>query len=95
MRSEAPRRRNRGLQAAKLEKQPGVTNPAEDHRRAKRAAAAAKACEESGQPLSALVLPARRATQRSVKFVRWVPQSIRDRVAAAAAVLRLKALDAT
>ena len=83
------------LYEQKLEKQHGVTNQAEDQRRAKRAAAAAKACEESGQPLSALVLQARRATQRSVKFVRWVRQSSRDRVAEAAAVLRLKALYAT
>ena len=43
----------------------------------------------------ALVLRARRATQRSVKFVRWVRQSIRDHAAEAVAVLRLKALFAT
>ena len=31
-------------------------------------------------PLSSLVLQARRATQRSVKFIRWIRQSLRDQV---------------
>jgi hypothetical protein len=79
----------------KLEKQHGVTNQAEDQRRVQRTAAAAKACEQTGLPLSALILQARRATQRSVKFVRWIRQSIRDRAAEAVAVLRLRALYAT
>lgn len=75
-----------------LENQHGVSNRAEDERRAKRSAAEAAACEKAGQPLSALVVSARRATQRSVKFIRWVRQSIRDNVAEALAVLRLRAL---
>jgi hypothetical protein len=78
-----------------LETEHGVTNQAEDRRRAKRTKGAAKKCAESGQPLSALVVRARRATQRSVKFVRWVRQSIRDQAAEALAVLRLEALYAT
>jgi hypothetical protein len=49
----------------------------------------------AGKPLSALVLPARQATQRSVKFVRWIRQSIRDRAAEAIAVPRFRALYAT
>jgi hypothetical protein len=78
-----------------LETQHGVTNHAEDQRRAKRMEADRKVCAKAGQPLSALVLQARRATQRSVKFVRWVRQSIRDNVTEAVAVLRLKVLYST
>jgi hypothetical protein len=78
-----------------LETEHGVTNQAEDLRRAERIETAAKKCAEAGRTLSALVLRARRATQRSVKFVRWARQSIRDRVAETVAVLRLKALYAT
>ena len=78
-----------------LEVDHGVTNQAEDQRRAKRTKVAAQKCAATGQPLSALVVRARRTTQRSVKFVRWVRQSIRDQAAEAVAVLRLKALYAT
>ncbi len=78
-----------------LETEHGVTNQAEDRRRVQRTEAAAQKCAAAGQPLSALVLQARRATQRSVKFVRWVRQSLRDHAAEAAAVLRLKVLYAT
>lgn len=83
------------LYEAELKRQHGVTNAAEDRRRAKRAEAAGQACVKKGTPLSALVLQARRATQRSLKFVRWLRQSLRDHAAEAAAVLRLKALYAT
>jgi len=75
-----------------LETEHGVTNQAEDRRRAKRLAAATEQCAQAGQPLSALVASVRRATQRSVKFVRWLRSSIRDRTAEALAVLQLKAL---
>lgn len=51
----------------------------------------ARQCAAAGRPLSTLVLRARRTTQRSVKFVRWVRQSIRDRTAEALAVICLKA----
>ena len=43
--------------------------------------AGAQKCAAAGQLLSARVLQARRATQRSVKFVRWIRQSIRDQAA--------------
>ena len=80
------------LYEQKLENEHGITNQAEDQRRAKRIRAVARACRKSGQALSSLVLRARRATQRSVKFIRWVRQSIRDHAAEATAVLRLKAV---
>jgi hypothetical protein len=83
------------LYEQKLEKQHGVTNQAEDQRRAKRIRAAVRACEKAGLALSALVQQARRATQRSVKFVRWVRQAIRDQATEVAAVPRLQALYAT
>ena len=78
-----------------FETEHGVTNQAEDQRRTQRTEAAAQKCAAAGQLLSTLVLQARRATQRSVKFVRWIRQSIRDQAAEATAVLRLKALYAT
>jgi len=76
----------------KLESQHGVTNQVEDQRRKKRMQAAITECEKAGQSLSTLVTRARRATQRSVKFVRWIRQAIRDQAAEGAAVLRLKLL---
>ena len=78
-----------------LESEHGVTNQAEDQRRSQRTEAAAQKCAAAGQFLSTLILQARRATQRSVKFVRWIRQSIRDQAAEVTAVLRLKALYAT
>jgi hypothetical protein len=73
----------------------GVTNQAEDRRRARRIELAAQACAKMGTPLSLLVLLPRRATQRSVKFIRWIRQAIRERLTEAVAVLRLKHLYAT
>jgi hypothetical protein len=78
-----------------LANQHGVRNDAEDHRRRQRIDQCAKAGSESGSPLSTLLLHARGATQRSVKFIRWLRASLRDDLAEAAAVLHLKALYAT
>lgn len=83
------------LYEQKLESQHGVVNQAEDQRRKKRIQAAVAECEKAGQSISTLVTRARRATQRSVKFVRWVRQAIRDQAAEAVAVLRLRDLYAT
>lgn len=50
------------------------------------------ACSSSTtRPWSILIFGNAADTQRSVKFVRWLRQSIRDRVAEATAVPRLKA----
>ena len=76
----------------KLETQHGVTHQAEDQRRKMRIKAAVAECEKAGQSISTLVTRARRATQRSVKFVRWVRQAIRDQAAEAVAGLRLMKL---
>ena len=78
-----------------LEQRHGIENQAEDKRRAGRTEADEKSCMEAGQPLSPLVVGAQRATQRSVKFIRWVRQSIRDNLAEAVATVRLRHLYAT
>ena len=78
-----------------LEERHGVSNQAEDRRRAKRAAQANQECAQRGWPLPLLVTLPRKATQRSVKFVRWVRQALRDRLAEAAAVGHLRQLYAT
>jgi Transposase DDE domain len=79
----------------KLEEQHGVVNQAEDERRAKRMKTTVAECKKAGLALSTLVTRARRATQRSVKFVRWVRQALRDHATEAVAVLRLVRLYAT
>ena len=49
----------------------GVRNHHEDARRAKRAEQAAERCAAASRPISTLVTASRRATQCSVKFIRW------------------------
>jgi hypothetical protein len=78
-----------------LEKRHGITNEAEDARRQKRTEQAVALCAAVGRPLTSLLQRTQRATQRSVKFIRWLRQSIRDNVAETAAVLRLHHLYAT
>lgn len=75
-----------------LEQRHEVTNTAEDARRTERTAAIGQACAQIGWPISSLVLQARRATQRSVKFIRWLRHAIRDRLAESVAVARLREL---
>jgi len=75
-----------------LEQQHDVNNTAEDQRRRQRIESAERTCASMGWPISSLVVQPRRATQRSVKFIRWLRQAIRDRLAEALAVARLKAL---
>jgi hypothetical protein len=75
-----------------LEQRHDVSNTAEDQRRSQRIDSVQQAGAGRGSPLSSLVLLVRRATQRSVKFIRWLRQALRDRLAEALAVARLKAL---
>jgi hypothetical protein len=70
----------------------GVVNHAEDQRRRQRLKQMVAAVAKAGQSLSTLRRQARRATQHSVKFLRWLRAAIRDQLAEATAVLRLKAL---
>jgi hypothetical protein len=83
------------LYEGRLENDHGVTNTAEDERREKRAAEITKVAAAAGRPRSSLLLIARKATQRSVKFVRWLRHAIRDDLAEAVAAPRLAALYAT
>lgn len=75
-----------------LEERHEVKNTAEDERRRQRLETAGQASTKNGLPLSSLVLAARRATQRSVKFLRWLRHAIREKLAEAAAVAHLKHL---
>lgn len=75
-----------------LENRHEIRNTAEDERRSKRIDSAEQACAKTAWPLSSLVLTARRATQRSVKFIRWLRHAIRERLAEAVAVARLREL---
>jgi hypothetical protein len=75
-----------------LEQRHDVTNTAEDQRRNQRIDSAERACAQMKWPISSLVLAARRATQRSVKFIRWLRHAIRDRLAESVAVARLREL---
>lgn len=62
-----------------LEKRHQTRNTAEDDRRDRRIEAALRHCSGSRLNVPSLVLEARRATQRSVKFIRWLRQALRGR----------------
>jgi hypothetical protein len=78
-----------------LEVEHALTNQAEDKRRTQRMEAAVQRCAQAKQPLSSLITEARRTTQRSVKFIRWLRQAIREKLTEATALLYLKQLYAT
>lgn len=75
-----------------LEDRHQVSNGPEDRRRVQRSETMRRQCARERMPVSRLLLLGRRATQRGVKFIRWLRQSLRDRLAEALAVARLKAL---
>jgi len=75
-----------------LEQRHDVTNTAEDQRRNQRIESAERTCAKIRWPISSLVLQTRRATQRSIKFIRWLRHAIRDRLAESIAAARLKEL---
>jgi hypothetical protein len=75
-----------------LEKRHGLRNVAEDLRRSQRVDALKAGCARMNWPVPSLLLQARRATQCSVKFIRWLRQAIRDKLAEALAVARLRTL---
>lgn len=79
----------------RLERDHGVSNTAEDERRDKRTAQMKTLATQAGRPISSLLLSARRATQRSVKFVRWLRHALRENLAEAVAAPRLTSLYAT
>ena len=75
-----------------LEQKHQVTNTAEDQRRRQRIEPGKQMCAKMKWPISSLVLAARRATQRSVKFIRWLRHALQNRFAEAIAVPRLREL---
>ena len=79
----------------RLESHHGVVNTSEDRRREQRTARFLDFAAAAGRPVSSLLLIARRATQRSVKFVRWLRHAIRDDLAEVVAAHRLAHLYAT
>ena len=83
------------LYERRLERDHGVTNEAEDRRREQRMGWAERAARMAGRAISRVLLRAREATQRSVKFIRWLRGALRDRLTEAAAVPHLKQLYAT
>ena len=80
------------LYEARLEREHGVSNAAEDRRRQGRHQAVRQATRRAGSPLTTLRTGLRRATQRSVKFLRWLRHALRENLAEATAVPRLTLL---
>jgi hypothetical protein len=72
-----------------------VQNHAEDQRRSERLKEHQHIARTNGQLLSTLVARALSATQRSVKFIRWLREALRYQLAETTAVLRLKHLYAS
>ena len=79
----------------RLEREHGVGNVAEDRRREKRSKAMEAEARQAGREVSSLLLCARGATQRSVKFIRWLRHALKEKLTEALAVLRLAQLYAT
>ena len=60
------------LQVESLRVEHGITNEAEDRRRAQRLTEEKEAVHKTGRVLSPLREARQRCTQRTVKFVRWL-----------------------
>lgn len=80
---------------ARLEREHGVSNDAEDQRRQERLRELKAVARQVERPLTTLRTTLRRATQRSVKFIRWLRQALRENIAEADAVPRLTQLYAS
>ena len=76
----------------RLEEQHGVINETEDQRRARRRTTLEQTAHAAGREPSPLPMSVRAATQRSVKFIRWLRHALRENLAEAAALPRLIAL---
>jgi hypothetical protein len=79
----------------RIEERHGVINEAEDGRRSRRVETLVEEARRHSREVSSLLLGVRRATQRSVKFIRWLRQALRESLAEAAAVPRLSLLYAS
>ena len=83
------------LYEQRLASEHGVNNDGEDQRRDERFRQATDECVRRGYPKNTFALQPRLASQRSVKFLRWLRHALNQSLAEAAAVLRLKALYAS
>ena len=83
------------LYQRRIEKEHDIHNGPEELRRKQRMATLEEISTAAGRTLSSLLRKGRAATQRSVKFIRWLRASLRDRLAEEAAVARLRHLYAT
>ena len=72
-----------------------MQNHAEDQRRGERRKEHQQIASKNGRRLSTLIARALSATQRSVKFIRWLREALRYQLAETTAMLRLKQLYAT
>ena len=80
---------------ARLEREHGVNNEAEDQRRQARHQEMKAVARRAGSPLTTLRTGLRRATQRSVKFLRWLRHALREKLTEEAALPRLTLLYAS
>ena len=83
------------LSEQRLAQEQQIHPAAEDHRRAQRRAQLAARARTAGRAVSSLRLCAREATQRSVKFIRWLRQALRERLTEDTAAPRLRLLYAS
>jgi hypothetical protein len=80
---------------ARLEREHGLSNTAEDQRRRQRSREQERLARQAERPISSLRAGVQRATQRSVKFVRWLRHALRENLAEACAAARLAQLYAS
>ena len=80
------------LAERQLEEQSGLRNEAEDARREKRRLEMARQARRAGRQISSLLQSVRRATVRSVKFIRWLRGSLKSGATAEAALPQLQQL---
>ena len=83
------------IYGARLEREHGLENAAEDRRRQERHREMENQARRTGRPPTTLRTGLRRATQCSVKFLRWLRHALRDNLAEAAALPRLAHLYAS
>ena len=83
------------IYGARLEREHHIGNDAEDRRRQERHREMEQEARRKGRPPTTLRTGLRRATQCSVKFIRWLRHALRDNLAEAAALPRLAQLYAS
>jgi hypothetical protein len=80
------------LYESHLEQTHGIRNVAEDRRRDQRLEQLKSVADTTGRGISTLLLVARKATQRSIKFLRWLRHALVENLTESTAVPRLHVL---